>query len=139
MKYIWRKIKRFKPRSPCGWHNGGACTQMCISGAPITQNGLPQRDNPVTEGTTLRFCASHATNIFYGTSIRAHACSWPSLAAIAGPNVLVEKKEARPICLQVSPLHCLTVLAITALFSARLAFQSLNPFKWSSVTAVLIH
>jgi hypothetical protein len=42
MKYIWRKIKRFKRLSPCGWHNGAPCTHMCISGVPITQNGLPQ-------------------------------------------------------------------------------------------------
>lgn len=44
------------------------------------------------------------------------------------------KKEASPICLQGSLLHCLTACAHTALFSARLAF----PFglsvhlKWSS-------
>lgn len=66
MKYIWRKIKRFKPRSPCGWHYGGACTQMCISGGPITQNGLPQRDNPVTEGTTLRFVQAMQQIFFMG-------------------------------------------------------------------------
>ena len=53
------------------------------------------RDNPVTEGTTLRFCASHATNNFYGTSIRAHACSWPSLAAIAGPVVAMSGFEPK--------------------------------------------
>lgn len=35
-----------------------------------------------------------------------------------------EKEEANPICLQGSLLHCLTVRAHTALFSARLAFQS---------------
>lgn len=42
-------------------------------------------------------------------------------------NVLcVEKKSVNPICLQGSQLHCLTARAHTALFSARLAFQSWN-------------
>lgn len=62
--------------------------------------------------------------------IPAHDC-WHSPS---NRHMNVFKKEASPICLQGSLLHCLTACAHTALFSARLAF----PFglsvhlKWSS-------
>jgi hypothetical protein len=138
MKYIWRKIKRFKRLSPCGWHNGAPCTQMCISGVPITQNGLPQETTQLLWEPPHVLCKPCNKYFLWDQ----YTCICMQLAKLSGHcwsvMFLVKKRGEThmPTGLSTSLPHSTCTYCFV---SARLAFQSRTPPSGRLHNIVLIH